>query len=119
MDIYEIPGVGLGSSDTSAKDVVIYIFDQGDRNEVSLRADRLYGTRQITICIWVYIDANVSQANVVSFGEKLRFNIYYGNQYKFIVNFYDWNRYVSLNCLSACFKSFYSSCSSGAAIMAI
>ena len=60
--------------------------------EVTMTAKRPKIIEKLTLCLWIYIGANMSEATVVSFGEKLLLKIYYGNEYKFIVNFYDWNR---------------------------
>ena len=62
--------------------------------EVTMTADRPKNIKKVTLCLWIFIRAKMSEATVVSFGEKLLLKIYYGNQYKFIVNFYDWNRLV-------------------------
>jgi hypothetical protein len=70
----------------------MYVFIGNIKEEVTLRADRPKKLEQITLCVWVYIAANLSKASVLSFGDELRLRIYYGNESTFAVNFYDWNR---------------------------
>lgn len=78
---------------SSTDGVIIYVFHGRHSEEVVMKADRPKEIRKITFCVWVYIWSNMSEVNIASFGEKLQFKIYYGNSHKFMVNFYDWNRY--------------------------
>ena len=57
-----------------------------------MQADRPKEIKRITLCVWVYVAANISEGSVISFGQKLQLKIYYGNSKKFIVNLYNWNR---------------------------
>ena len=76
----------------ASEGVTMYVFTGIKKEEVTLRADRPKKLEKITLCVWVYIAANVSKASVLSFGDELRLMIYYGNESTFAVNFYDWNR---------------------------
>lgn len=51
--------------------------------------------KKITLCLWVYVAANISKATVMSVRQKLLFTIH-GNPKKFIVNYSNWNRYCTV-----------------------
>lgn len=60
-----------------------------------LRVDRPKEIKCLTLCLWVYIDSRSnSGATIVLFGKKLGVKIYYGQDLKFVVGFYGWNRWV-------------------------
>ena len=62
-----------------------------------LKSDRPKEIEKLTLCIWVYVDSSSSNgATVVLFGVKLEVKIYLGEDSKFGVSFYGWNRYVQL-----------------------
>ena len=72
--------------------VDIYLFQGNILEEMFLNADRPKEIKQITLCVWVFIATkNQTKVNVVSFGEKLRLKIYFESEYKYRVNFHDWN----------------------------
>ena len=72
--------------------VNIYVLDENNVKGVTFKAYRPKEIVKVTLCLWVYINANTGGASVLSFGDKLQLKIYYGNDFKFNVNFYNWNR---------------------------
>ena len=59
-----------------------------------MRLKKLKDVKYITLCLWVYVAANMSKASVVSFGKW--FKIHYQNPKQFIANFYGWKRYCTV-----------------------
>ena len=70
----------------------MYVFTGNIMEEVTLIADIPKRLEKITLCVWVYIAANLSKASLLSFGDELRLKIYFENESNFAFNFYDWNR---------------------------
>ena len=75
-----------------------YLLDKIFNNrEMFFIADRPKEIKQLTLCLWVYVDSETSnEATVVFFGNKLRVKISLGEDFEFLVSFYDWNRCVSV-----------------------
>ena len=70
----------------------MYVFTGNIMEEVTLRADIPKRLEKITLCVWVYIAANLSKASLLSFGDELRLKIYFEKESNFAFNFYDWSR---------------------------
>ena len=80
-----------GLPETKEDGVSVYVLDESYKKNITLIAHRPKKIVKVTLCLWVYITADTSEASVVSFGDKLRLKIYYENDHNFRVNFYNWN----------------------------
>lgn len=77
-------------------DIYVSKYRSEEGGVVKLRVDKDESFSKFTLCLWVYIFANTTEATVVNYGGRENLIIYFKNNSNFMIDMQEWTTYEKI-----------------------